>query len=153
MYTTLETEQALYPNFKYNVENILFGLEYDFSWYQTVTESCGLLPDFDQFDQGDQTCVGQEGVALSGGQRARIGLARAIYRKPTLVILDDPLSAVDRHVAKLIWNNAVRELLRAQDISVLMATHQLIFIPPFPVRKVSIYKQVQNTLKQEPQRS
>ncbi len=110
-------------------ENILFGLEYDFSWYKSVTESCGLLPDFEQFDQGDQTCVGQEGVALSGGQRARIGLARAIYRKPALVILDDPLSAVDRHVAKLIWNSAIRELLRDQDISVLMATHQLIFIP------------------------
>jgi ABC-type multidrug transport system fused ATPase/permease subunit len=109
-------------------ENILFGLEYDFSWYKSVTESCGLLPDFEQFDQGDQTCVGQEGVALSGGQRARIGLARAIYRKPSLVILDDPLSAVDRHVAKLIWNSAIRELLRDQDISVLMATHQLIFI-------------------------
>ena len=61
-------------------ENILFGQNYDHDWYGEVISCCGLLPDLAQLDQGDNTSVGQEGIALSGGQRARIGLARAIYR-------------------------------------------------------------------------
>ena len=70
--------------------------------------------------------LSQEGIALSGGQRARIGLARAIYRKPELILLDDPLSAVDRHVSKLIWETCIKKLL--SDSAVLITTHQLNYI-------------------------
>jgi len=77
-------------------DNILFGSDYQREWYGQVITSCGLLPDLSSLDNGDETSVGQEGVALSGGQRARIGLARAIYKRPKLILLDDPLSAVDR---------------------------------------------------------
>ena len=93
-------------------ENIIFGALFDQKWYQKVVSSCGLLPDFKEFDMGDETSVGQEGIALSGGQRARIGLARAIYQKPQVILLDDPLSAVDRHVSKKIWNECILDILR-----------------------------------------
>ena len=100
--------------------------EFENDWYFEVISACGLMPDLAQLDQGDATSVGQEGIALSGGQRSRIGLARAIYRKSSVVLLDDPLSAVDRHVSKLIWDKCIQGLLK--DATVLITTHQLNYI-------------------------
>jgi ABC-type multidrug transport system fused ATPase/permease subunit len=65
--------------------------------YRSVLEACALLPDLKQFELGDDTEVGERGTVLSGGQRARIGLARAIYSSAKVVLLDDVLSAVDSH--------------------------------------------------------
>lgn len=84
-------------------ENILFGSEYDPERYKDVIRVCALEKDFEQFPNGDQTIIGERGTSLSGGQRTRITLARAIYRKSDVYLLDDPLSAVDAHVAKHIF--------------------------------------------------
>ena len=75
-------------------QNILFGQEFDRHRYQKVVKACSLIKDFKQFPQGDQTIVGERGSSLSGGQKARINLARAVYRQADIYLLDDPLSAV-----------------------------------------------------------
>lgn len=75
-------------------QNILFGQPYDRQRYQKVIKACALVRDFKQFPQGDQTIVGERGSSLSGGQKARINLARSLYRQSDIYLLDDPLSAV-----------------------------------------------------------
>jgi ABC-type multidrug transport system fused ATPase/permease subunit len=75
-------------------ENILFGTPYDKERYETVLEACALTPDLKIFEDGDMTEVGSRGISLSGGQKARVALARAVYARTTCVLLDDPLSAV-----------------------------------------------------------
>ena len=77
-------------------ENILFGTPYDEERYEAVLESCALNPDLAIFDDGDLTEVGTRGISLSGGQKARVALARAVYARSSCVLLDDPLSAVVR---------------------------------------------------------
>ena len=84
-------------------ENILFGTEFDETKYNNVVNVCALDRDFKLFPYGDRTLVGERGVSLSGGQKARITLARALYREADIYLLDDPLSAVDASVAKHIF--------------------------------------------------
>ncbi|XP_064301990.1 ATP-binding cassette sub-family C member 10 isoform X5 [Phalacrocorax carbo] len=85
-------------------ENILFGREYDARLYEEVVEACALSEDLNILPAGDQTEVGENGVTLSGGQKARIALARAVYQDKELYLLDDPLAAVDADVANhLMW--------------------------------------------------
>lgn len=83
--------------------NILFGAEYEPERYQKVVEVCALKRDLAILPFGDRTLVGERGVSLSGGQRARINLARAVYRDADIYLMDDPLSAVDAPVAKHIF--------------------------------------------------
>lgn len=75
-------------------QNILFGQQFDRQRYQRVVKACSLFKDFSQFPDGDQSVVGERGSSLSGGQKARINLARAVYRQADIYLLDDPLSAV-----------------------------------------------------------
>ncbi|CAL6093007.1 Xenobiotic-transporting_ATPase / Multidrug resistance-associated protein [Hexamita inflata] len=105
-------------------ENICFYRPYEQERYQRVVDICCLLPDFEIFSAGDQTEVGGRGVTLSGGQRARISLARAVYNNADIYLLDDPLSAVDAHVGKRIWNEVILGYLIAQGKTVLIASHQ-----------------------------
>ncbi|CAG2110995.1 unnamed protein product [Medioppia subpectinata] len=92
-------------NFNNSVQNnILFGAEYNESRYKRVVEVCALERDFEIFPFGDKTLVGERGVSLSGGQKARITLARALYRNSDIVLMDDPLSAVDTSVAEHIFD-------------------------------------------------
>ena len=93
-------------------DNILFGLPYDDSKYIRVIEACALTDDIQQFPDTDQTLVGQRGVVLSGGQRARISLARAVYANADVYLLDDPLSAVDLRVGQHIFEKCIKQLLR-----------------------------------------
>ena len=92
-------------------ENILLGNEYDEERYNKVTFAASLLPDFEILPNGDQTVIGDKGVTLSGGQRARVGLARGLYVKADLYLLDDPLAAVDPEVAMVIYERAVQGFL------------------------------------------
>ncbi|KAJ2007332.1 Transporter of the ATP-binding cassette (ABC) [Coemansia thaxteri] len=87
--------------------NITFGLPYDEQRYTEVVRMCALTRDFEIFDAGDMTEVGERGVALSGGQKQRICLARAVYSPARHVIMDDCLSAVDAHTAKHLYENCL----------------------------------------------
>lgn len=103
--------------------NILFTEEYDAARYSEVVSVCGLAKDFEIFEHGDDTLVGEKGISLSGGQKARINLARAVYRKADIYLLDDPLSAVDSHVGKNIFKQCVLRFLKNK--TVLLVTHQI----------------------------
>jgi ATP-binding cassette, subfamily C (CFTR/MRP), member 4 len=105
-------------------ENILMGLELDEVWYDQVVTACGLVLDFQQLSQGDQTLLGDRGVQCSGGQRARIGLARAIYRDAEILVVDDPLSAVDAKVGRQLYQEALLGLGVSRGKCVILATHQ-----------------------------
>lgn len=69
-------------------DNIIFGEPYDFARYKNVIRSCGLETDLTLFEHGDQTEIGEKGITLSGGQKARITLARAVYSETAIVLLD-----------------------------------------------------------------
>eukprot|EP00937_MAST-01D_sp_MAST-1D-sp2_P003616 g3616.t1 len=84
-------------------DNVLFGNEFDGERYSRVLRACALLPDLEQLPAGDATEIGEKGINLSGGQKARVALARAAYAKADLYLIDDPLSAVDAHVAAHIF--------------------------------------------------
>ena len=105
-------------------ENIVMGCEMNRDWYNEVVKACGLVLDFEQLRDGDQTLVGDRGVQCSGGQRARIGLARAIYRDADVLIVDDPLSAVDSKVGRQIFYEALLGLGVNRGKCVILATHQ-----------------------------
>lgn len=88
-------------------ENIIFGHRYDSNFYEKTVKACALLDDFAQLPDGDETVVGERGISLSGGQKARVALARAVYARADVYLLDDVLSAVDSHVGKHIIENVL----------------------------------------------
>jgi ATP-binding cassette subfamily C (CFTR/MRP) protein 4 len=108
-------------------ENIVMGLSFDPAWYNRVVTACCLLPDFQAFRDGDQTILGDRGVQCSGGQMSRISLARALYCDSDVLVLDDPLSAVDSKVATTIFTEAIQKLGLHRDKCVILVTHQLQF--------------------------
>jgi ATP-binding cassette subfamily C (CFTR/MRP) protein 4 len=85
-------------------ENILFGKAYVKDKFDDIISACSLTEDLEMLPNGQDTFIGEKGVNLSGGQRARISLARALYSDADIYLLDDPLSAVDAHVAKHLYN-------------------------------------------------
>ncbi|KAF4034711.1 ABC transporter transmembrane region [Phytophthora infestans] len=102
-------------------ENILFGQVFDHTKYQSVLNVCGLLPDLQQFARGDATEIGQKGINLSGGQKARVSLARACYSDADIFILDSPLAAVDAMVQSEIFSKCICGLLAEK--TVIFVTH------------------------------
>ncbi|KAF8311050.1 ATP-binding cassette transporter [Clavulina sp. PMI_390] len=105
-------------------DNILFGEDYNEERYRTVLSQCALEPDLELFQAGDETEVGEKGLTLSGGQKARISLARAVYSKAQVVLLDDVLSALDVHTARSI----VRECFAGSLLygrTVVLVTHNI----------------------------
>lgn len=84
-------------------ENICFGAAYDEARYLKVTRACALHNDFKAFQDGDLTVIGDRGINLSGGQRARVALARMAYAEADIYLMDDPLSAVDPGVGKHLF--------------------------------------------------
>ncbi|CAH1738400.1 unnamed protein product [Aphis gossypii] len=106
--------------------NILFGSPMDKHRYKQVIKVCALKSDFEQFSYGDKTIVGERGVTLSGGQRARINLARAIYKQADIYLLDDTLSAVDTHVGSHLFEKCIKGFLKEK--TVILVTHQLQYL-------------------------
>ncbi|KAI8129034.1 putative multidrug resistance-associated protein lethal(2)03659 [Lucilia cuprina] len=110
--------------------NILFGENYDRKRYRDVTRCCALSTDFEQLQNGDKTIVGERGASLSGGQRARISLARAIYKPASVYLLDDPLSAVDAHVGRHLFDEVIgpKGRLAGEKATRILVTHQVHFL-------------------------
>ncbi|XP_055638062.1 ATP-binding cassette sub-family C member 4-like [Toxorhynchites rutilus septentrionalis] len=110
--------------------NIIFGLPYDRKRYQEVVTHCALLTDFEQLPDGDKTVVGERGSSLSGGQRARVNLARAVYKNASIYLLDDPLSAVDTHVGRHLFDEVMgpKGYLAKQHATRILVTHQVHFL-------------------------
>ena len=119
----VEQESIIFPGTVRS--NIIFGGEYDKTRYNHIVQACCLLDDFKQLPHGDQTEIGERGVNLSGGQKARLSLARALYSNADIYLLDDPLSAVDTHVASILFEKVIRGFLKNK--TVLLATHQVHF--------------------------
>ncbi|CAI9177984.1 unnamed protein product [Rangifer tarandus platyrhynchus] len=110
-------------------ENILFGSELDEKKYQQVLEACALLPDLEVLPGGDMAEIGEKGINLSGGQKQRISLARATYQNSDIYILDDPLSAVDAHVGKHIFNKVLGPNGLLKSKTRILVTHSIHFLP------------------------
>ncbi|KAK2949702.1 Multidrug resistance-associated protein [Blattamonas nauphoetae] len=106
--------------------NITFNADYDEAKYNETVRVCALEPDFKIFAAGDQTAIGEKGVNMSGGQKARIQLARAIYSDKDIYILDDPLSAVDAHVGRYLMDECICGVLKGK--TVILMTNQLQFL-------------------------
>ncbi|XP_039574916.1 ATP-binding cassette sub-family C member 10 isoform X1 [Passer montanus] len=107
-------------------KNILFGREYDARLFKEVLEACALSEDLNILPAGDQTEVGENGVTLSGGQKARIALARAVYQEKELYLLDDPLAAVDADVANHIMRKCIFGVLKHK--TRVLCTHRTEFL-------------------------
>ncbi|KAJ3417589.1 Canalicular multispecific organic anion transporter 2 [Chytridiales sp. JEL 0842] len=108
-------------------DNILFGQPYDEKKYMEVLKKCALESDLKILPAGDQTEIGERGINLSGGQKQRVSLARALYFSADIILLDDPLSAVDAHVSRFLFDNCIKGAL--SDKTRLLVTHQLHFLP------------------------
>jgi ABC-type multidrug transport system fused ATPase/permease subunit len=103
-------------------ENILFFTPYDEAWFQQTIDCCELGPDIAHLFNGVDTEIGERGVTLSGGQKARVGLARAVYSRRSLYLLDDPLSAVDAHVSHKLVHQCFLNVLAGT--TRILVTHQ-----------------------------
>ncbi|KDR83050.1 hypothetical protein GALMADRAFT_866663 [Galerina marginata CBS 339.88] len=118
-------------------ENIVFGAEFDEVRYRKVLYQCGLERDLELFDAGDATEVGEKGLTLSGGQKARVTLARAVYSQAKIILLDDVLAALDVHTSVWIVDKCLRgDLLRGR--TVLLVTHSVALLTPVAEFIVSI---------------
>ncbi|KAJ2943306.1 hypothetical protein O0L34_g12113 [Tuta absoluta] len=104
-------------------QNILFGQDMDLRRYKQVIKCCQLKSDLEILSHGDKTVVGERGASLSGGQRARISLARCVYQHADVYLLDDPLAAVDAKVAQAIYEECIRGFLR--DKATVLVTHHV----------------------------
>lgn len=110
-------------------DNIVFGGEYDEAKFNQVVADCALTRDLTLLPKGADSLIGERGVTLSGGQKARLSLARAVYHDADLYLLDDPLSAVDAAVGRHLFENTIlARLTREKKRAVLLVTHQLQFV-------------------------
>ncbi|XP_045158220.2 ATP-binding cassette sub-family C member 4-like [Mercenaria mercenaria] len=107
-------------------QNITFGNEFDRPKYNRILKACALDRDISVMPNGDETLIGDRGVILSGGQKSRVSLARALYTDADIYLLDDPLSAVDSIVGQHIFENVIQGILKGK--AIVLVTHQLQFL-------------------------
>ncbi|CAG2107357.1 unnamed protein product, partial [Medioppia subpectinata] len=110
--------------------NIVFGNKVEKQKYDKIIKSCALGPDLAMLPGGDNTEIGEKGINLSGGQKQRVSVARACYSDADIVLMDDPLSAVDSHVAKHMFEKVLsndKGFLREK--TRLLITNNLSFLP------------------------
>lgn len=118
-------------------DNIVFGSEWNKRRYNAVVNACALRKDFEIFDLGDETEVGEKGTTCSGGQKARIALARALYSSAKTILLDDVLSAVDAQTARHLHVHCLLgPLMKGR--TVIMVTHQVNLVVPSAAYVVSL---------------
>ncbi|XP_064436202.1 multidrug resistance-associated protein 1-like isoform X3 [Mirounga angustirostris] len=110
-------------------ENILFGSIMQKQFYEQVLEACALLPDLEQLPNGDQTEIGERGVNISGGQKHRVSLARAVYSGADIYLLDDPFAAVDVHVGKQLFEKVIGSSGILKNKTRILVTHNLTLLP------------------------
>ncbi|XP_069159719.1 multidrug resistance-associated protein 1 [Procambarus clarkii] len=109
--------------------NILFNNPKDLHRYNTCVRTCALAPDLQMLPGGDQTEIGEKGINLSGGQKQRVSLARAVYADTSIYLLDDPLSAVDSHVGKHIFDHVIGPQGVLKGKTRILVTHGVAFLP------------------------
>ncbi len=107
-------------------DNILFGKMFQPDWYDAVLDACALKEDMKQLTKGDLTNVGESGVMLSGGQKARVALARAVYQDKEVYLIDDIFSALDVQVSTQIFRKCINGLLRNK--TRILCTHHPRFL-------------------------
>lgn len=110
-------------------DNILFGRRMNKEFYDKVINACALTEDLAMLPGGDLTEIGENGINLSGGQKQRVSLARAVYSESDIYLLDDPLSAVDSHVGKHIFDNVFGSNGLLNGKSRLLITHGVVYLP------------------------
>lgn len=109
-------------------DNITFGLRWDPVFYEQVLEACSLRPDLNILTNGDLTEIGERGINLSGGQKARVSLARALYARADIYLLDDPLSAVDAHVGRHLFDHVLGPQGLLKNKARLLVTHAIAYL-------------------------
>ncbi|EPS42193.1 hypothetical protein H072_3924 [Dactylellina haptotyla CBS 200.50] len=110
-------------------DNILFGLQYDETRYNEVLRVCALKKDIEMMEDGDMTSIGEQGINLSGGQKWRVSLARAVYSRAGILIFDDIFSAVDAHVGKEIFKNCLTGDIMKGRTRILVTHHVQLCLP------------------------
>ncbi|ORY27673.1 P-loop containing nucleoside triphosphate hydrolase protein [Naematelia encephala] len=108
-------------------DNVVFGQAWDEHRYWQAVRDASLIADLEILPDGDLTEIGEKGVNLSGGQKQRVNIARALYFDAEVILFDDPLSAVDAHVGKALFENAILGL-RRRGKTVILVTHALHFL-------------------------
>lgn len=144
-------QQAWIQNAKLR-DNILFGQKYVKSQYQSIIEMCALKPDIAILPGGDETEIGEKGINLSGGQKQRVAIARACYSNSDIILFDDPLSAVDSHVAQHIFRKVLSNkkgylkdktrVLVTNNIALLPDVDQIIVMADGCIKEVGTYKEL-----------
>ena len=132
-------------------ENIVFGHRWDSHFYERTIQACALSDDLKTLPDGDQTEVGERGISLSGGQKARLSLARAVYARADVYLLDDCLSAVDQHVGRHLIDNVLgprgllggkTRILATNSIPVLFEADFIILLRSGRVLEKGTYQQL-----------
>ncbi|KAK5019041.1 ATP-binding cassette glutathione S-conjugate transporter ycf1, partial [Cryomyces antarcticus] len=132
-------------------ENIVFGYRWDPHFYDRTVKACALIEDFASLPDGDQTEVGERGISLSGGQKARLTLARAVYARADIYLLDDCLSAVDQHVGRHLIDNVFgpkgllsgkTRILATNSIPVLMEANFVVLLRDGKIIERGTYEQL-----------
>ncbi|KAF6255037.1 ABC transporter [Scenedesmus sp. NREL 46B-D3] len=108
-------------------ENVIMGEAFEASQYRVAVDVAQLLPDLEILPNGDATEIGDRGVTLSGGQKQRVSIARAVYADADVYLLDDPLSAVDSHVGRALFERCIRGVLAGK--TVVLVTNALQYLP------------------------
>ncbi|XP_062567586.1 multidrug resistance-associated protein 1-like [Saccostrea cucullata] len=122
------TQQAWIQNNSLK-ENLLFGKEMNGKNYNKAIDACALRADLDILPGGDETEIGEKGINLSGGQKQRVSLARAVYQDADIYLLDDPLSAVDAHVGRHIFQKVIGNGGLLRNKTRVLVTHAISFLP------------------------
>ncbi|KAJ8047247.1 Multidrug resistance-associated protein 5 [Holothuria leucospilota] len=109
-------------------DNVILGRKMNCQRYHKIVAASGLDPDIVMLPAGDQTEIGEKGINISGGQQQRVSIARALYSERDIVLLDDPLSALDVHVGKHVFENGIIDGLRKEKKTVILVTHQIQYL-------------------------